>query len=141
VDRTGDEIEGQGLLFEVGVGVDGKVVRVLAEAEKAEALGQFHDGAGLGLGRTGTLAHLLLIADHFLGILAAYAEKDGNVQTAVVDPLGMSQDIELRALQPAFKSGHGLLRRHDLVLVVGGGLVGVLQRDFDMLHGFESLLS
>ena len=111
--------QGQPLGLEFGVGSPDEIGRVLLEAEKAEALNQFHTGAGLGLGRGAALAHLLLIADDLEGFLAANAEVNRDIQPAGVDPPHIDQDIKLDLGQFLLELGYGLLGVADLVLVIG----------------------
>jgi hypothetical protein len=58
-------------VFQVAVGFDKKIPRVLAETEKTEPLREFHDRAGFGLLRGRAFAHLFLCADDFEGVLSA----------------------------------------------------------------------
>ncbi len=80
-----------------------KVVPVLDEAEKTEPLGQFHAGAGPGLGRGRALAHLLLVADHPAGVVAAEAEMGRDVQAAVVDAADLAEHVQVGGARRSWK--------------------------------------
>ena len=121
--------------FEIGVGVGDEVCFVLLEGKKAEPLGQFHAGAGLGLFRRAALAHLLLVADHHLGILAADAEIDRDIEPAVVDAAHLLEDVQLHLLEPRLEAVYRFDRAADLVLVHGILFEAVGGADGGVVHG------
>ena len=107
------------LFLEIGVSGPDEIGRVLPETEKAEAFSQFHAGTGFGLGRSTTFSHLLLVADDFVGFLAANAEINWDIKPAGVDPSHISQNVKLDIIQFLLELGYGLFRRADLILVIG----------------------
>ncbi len=108
--RLGNLIEGNGLVGKLAVGAQAGVVAVGVEAEKTEPFGEFHHSAGLGLGRCRTFSHLFFGADDGLGIVAAGAEKYGDVQSTIVDSHGPVKDLQFHGLHPLLDHGHGLFR-------------------------------
>ena len=77
--RFGDLVKGNGLVGKLVVGAQLGVVLIFIKAEKTEAFGQFHHRAGFGLGRGRAFAHLFVGADHSPCMMAAGAEKYGDI--------------------------------------------------------------
>ncbi len=126
MDGAGDHLERHRLIFQIGMGIDDKVVRVVAEVEEAEPFGQFHHGAGFGLFRRGAFSHLFFGAGQGGCIPAAAAEKNGNIQTAAIDLLGTGQNVQIDPAKPFFESSNRFPRGDDLVLIIGKSLISVL---------------
>ncbi len=126
VNRRGNHFEGQRRLGEFAPGGRDKIGRITGEAKEAEALGQFHDGAGLGLFGRGAFAHLLPGPGQRGGIPAAVTEKNRDAQAPGVDPDGAIEDVEVELLEFGLQAPHRFGRGEDLVLVMRVCFEGIL---------------
>src|SRR5512134_4012801 len=124
-----DQVQGEGLAFQVAVSLDKEILRVLAEAEEAEPLRKFHDRAGFGLLWSGPFAHLLLRADDLQRVLAADAEVDRNAEPPLVDAEGPLKNVQIEFLELCPETPHRLFRCDDLVLIQGVAFVSIFKND------------
>ena len=86
-------------LAQGGIISNNKVFRIILEREKRKSLGKFHACRGLCLHRRGPLAHLFFGSGQRHGIFTADTEIDGNVQSSIINPFYLTENLQIKTFQ------------------------------------------
>ena len=98
MNRLSDHLERNSLVFYIPIGVNKKIIGIFTETKKTESLSQFHNSAGFGLFGGGAFTHLFFCPNGRARIIPANAEKNRDVQSAIINSYSLLKNIKIGLL-------------------------------------------